>query len=62
VSTRKIIPVFMALVLVPVALAFAGQTGKTAAASIGIFWLALGIFFFNDIKRYITKNEERDQD
>lgn len=44
-KSRHALTVFLAVVLVPIALGFAGASVKAGLVSIGVFWSCLGIFF-----------------
>ena len=48
-KSRHALTVFLAVVLVPIALGFAGASVKAAILSISVFWVCLGIFFYPSI-------------
>jgi len=61
-KSRHALTVFLAVVLVPTALGFAGASVKAAILSIGVFWACLGIFFYPSISDYLrTEKRERDE-
>lgn len=57
-KSRHALTVFLAVVLVPAALGFAGASIKAAVVSIGVFWGCLGIFFYPTISDYL-RNRRR---
>ena len=60
-KSRHALTVFLAVILVPIALGFAGASVKAAILSIGVFWACLGIFFYPSISDYL-KAERRQRD
>ncbi|ERS84915.1 hypothetical protein Q672_18455 [Marinobacter sp. EVN1] len=50
--------VWLAVVFVPVVLAFAAATVKAALLSIGVFWGALSLFFYGEIRSYLTQRKK----
>ena len=61
-KSRHALTVFLAVVLVPIALGFAGASIKAAALSISVFWGCLGIFFYPSISDYLrTEKRQRDE-
>jgi hypothetical protein len=60
-KSRHALTVFLAVVLVPIALGFAGASVKAAFLSISVFWACLGIFFYPSISDYL-KTERRQHD
>jgi len=60
-KSRHALTVFLAVVLVPIALGFAGASVKAAILSISVFWACLGIFFYPSISVYL-KAEKRQRD
>ena len=60
-KSRQALTVFLAVVLVPIALGFAGASVKAAILSISVFWVCLGIFFYPSISDYLrSSRRERD--
>lgn len=60
-KSRHALTVFLAVVLVPIALGFAGASVKVAILSISVFWACLAIFFFPSISDYL-RAERRHRD
>jgi nucleoside recognition membrane protein YjiH len=60
-KSRHALTVFLAVVLVPIALGFAGASVMAAILSISVFWACLGIFFYPSISDYF-KAERRQRD
>ncbi|WP_241956544.1 hypothetical protein [Marinobacter maroccanus] len=60
-KSRHALTVFLAVVLVPIALGFAGASVKAAILSISVFWVCLGIFFYPSISDYL-RAEKRQRD
>ncbi|SFR56335.1 hypothetical protein SAMN04488073_2869 [Marinobacter gudaonensis] len=59
-KSRHALTVFLAVILVPVALGFSGASVKAALLSIGVFWACLGIFFYPTIADYVrARNRHR---
>lgn len=61
-NSRHTFSVFLAVVFVPVALAFAAASLKAAALSIVVFWACLGIFFYPSINDYLKDRNRRGRD
>ena len=61
-KSRHALTVFLALVLVPIALGFAGASVEAAVLSIGVFWGCLGIFFYPSISDYLRAEKRRRDD
>ena len=60
-KSRHALTVFLAVVLVPIALGFAGASVKAAVVSISVFWICLGIFFYPSINDFLrSAKRERD--
>ena len=60
-KSRHALTVFLAVVLVPIALGFAGASVKAAILSISVFWVCLGVFFYPSISDYLrSARRERD--
>lgn len=61
-KSRHALTVFLAVVLVPIALGFSGASIEAAVLSIGVFWGCLGIFFYPSISDYLrSRSRKRDQ-
>ena len=60
-KSRHALTVFLAVVLVPIALGFSGASVKAAIVSISVFWACLGIFFYPSLADYfrIRKKHRR---
>ena len=52
-KSRHALTVFLAVILVPIALGFAGASVKAAIVSISVFWACLGIFFYPSISDFL---------
>lgn len=61
-KSRHALTVFLAVVLVPIALGFAGASVKAAVVSIGVFWSCLAIFFYPSINDYLKSETRRHGD
>ena len=60
-KSRHALTVFLAVILVPIALGFAGASVKAAIVSIRVFWACLGIFFYPSISDFLkAKSRQRD--
>ncbi|GBO85281.1 MULTISPECIES: hypothetical protein [Marinobacter] len=60
-KSRHALTVFLAVILVPIALGFAGASVKAAIVSISVFWACLGIFFYPSISDFLkAKSRQRD--
>ena len=60
-KSRHALTVCLAVILVPIALGFAGASVKAAIVSISVFWACLGIFFYPSISDFLkAKSRQRD--
>lgn len=60
-KSRHALTVFLAVILVPIALGFASASVKAAIVSISVFWACLGIFFYPSISDFLkAKSRQRD--
>ena len=60
-KSRHALTVFLAVILVPIALGFAGASVKAAIVSISVFWACLGIFFYPSVSDFLkAKSRQRD--
>ena len=58
-KSRPALTVFLAVVLVPAALAFASANVKAALLSIGVFWACLGVFFYPSVSDYLRSHRRK---
>lgn len=61
-KSRHALTVFLAVVLVPIALGFAGASVKAAIVSISVFWACLGIFFYPSISDFLKAESRQRND
>ncbi|WP_240339421.1 hypothetical protein [Marinobacter sp. BW6] len=61
-KSHHALTVFLAVVLVPIALGFAGASIKAAVLSIGVFWVCIGIFFYPSISDYLRAEKRQRND
>ncbi|WP_412537176.1 hypothetical protein [Marinobacter sp. MIT932201] len=61
-KSRHALTVFLAVILVPIALGFAGASVKAAIVSISVFWACLGIFFYPSISDFLKAKSRQRED
>ncbi|KAA1173326.1 hypothetical protein FWJ25_12665 [Marinobacter salinexigens] len=59
-NPRHAFSIFLAVLIVPVALVFSGASLKAALLSVVMFWACLAIFFYPSITDYLkARKQER---
>ena len=61
-KSRHTLTIFLAVVLVPIALGFASGSVKSAILSISVFWVCLGIFFYPSFSDYLRTKRRKSDD
>ena len=61
-KSRHALTVFLAVILVPIALGFAGASVKAAIVSISVFWACLGVFFYPSISDFLKAGSRQRDD